>query len=299
MSDDIQPLLVEIAVEPRSSSDAEKLSVALAKLVAEDRSFRVTVDPHSGQTIIHGTSVSHLKTKVALLERTYEVDANVGPPLVAYRETLTRPATVTYTYKKQTGGSGEYAEVTITAEPLPVGSTPDFVFENKIVDGRLAKEYVLGVEKGLESVLPSGVLAGFPVVDLKVSLLDGKYHDVDSSARAFEIAARMALREALRQGGAILLEPVMKVEVVAPADCVGVIIADLNSRRGQIQAQDKRGEASIITAMVPLANMFSYIAELPAICAGRGTFTMRFDHYAKVPLPEDEPPFSPAMAMRA
>jgi elongation factor G len=274
--------VIEIAIEPKSKADQEKLGVALAKLVAEDPSFRVTTDQESGQTIIKGMGELHLDIKVDILKRTYKVEANIGAPQVAYREKLTRPATVTYTHKKQTGGSGQYAEVKIVAEPLPPGSE-NFVFENEIVGGAVPKEFVPGVEKGLESVLGSGVLAGFPVVDLKVSLVDGKFHEVDSSALAFEIAARMALREALQKGGAVLLEPIMKVEVVTPEDYTGSVIGDLNSRRGQIQGQDMRGNANVITAMVPLANMFSYVNNLRSMSQGRATFTMQFDHYAEVP----------------
>jgi elongation factor G len=274
--------VIEIAIEPKSKADQEKLGVALAKLVAEDPSFRVHTDQESGQTIIKGMGELHLDIKVDILKRTYKVDANIGAPQVAYREKLTRPATVTYTHKKQTGGSGQYAEVKIVAEPLPPGGE-NFVFENEIVGGAVPKEFVPGVEKGLESVLGSGVLAGFPVVDLKVSLVDGKFHEVDSSALAFEIAARMALREALQKGGAVLLEPVVKVEVVTPEDYTGSVIGDLNSRRGQIQGQDMRGNANVITAMVPLANMFSYVNNLRSMSQGRATFTMQFDHYAEVP----------------
>jgi elongation factor G len=274
--------VIEIAIEPKSKADQEKLGVALAKLVAEDPSFRVHTDQESGQTIIKGMGELHLDIKVDILKRTYKVDANIGAPQVAYREKLTRPATVTYTHKKQTGGSGQYAEVKIVAEPLPPGGE-NFVFENEIVGGAVPKEFVPGVEKGLESVLGSGVLAGFPVVDLKVSLVDGKFHEVDSSALAFEIASRMALREALQKGGAVLLEPVMKVEVVTPEDYTGSVIGDLNSRRGQIQGQDMRGNANVITAMVPLANMFSYVNNLRSMSQGRATFTMQFDHYAEVP----------------
>ena len=274
--------VIEIAIEPKSKADQEKLGVALAKLVAEDPSFRVHTDQESGQTIIKGMGELHLDIKVDILKRTYKVDANIGAPQVAYREKLTRPATITYTHKKQTGGSGQYAEVKIVAEPLPPGGE-NFVFENEIVGGAVPKEFVPGVEKGLESVLGSGVLAGFPVVDLKVSLVDGKFHEVDSLALAFEIAARMALREALQKGGAVLLEPVMKVEVVTPEDYTGSVIGDLNSRRGQIQGQDMRGNANVITAMVPLANMFSYVNNLRSMSQGRATFTMQFDHYAEVP----------------
>ena len=253
--------VIEIAIEPKSKADQEKLGVALAKLVAEDPSFRVTTDQESGQTIIKGMGELHLDIKVDILKRTYKVDANIGAPQVAYREKISRPATVTYTHKKQTGGSGQYAEVKIVAEPLPPGGE-NFVFENEVVGGAVPKEYVPGVEKGLESVLGAGTLAGFPVVDLKVSLIDGKFHEVDSSALAFEIAARMALREALQKGASVLLEPIMKVEVVTPEDYTGSVIGDLNSRRGQIQGQDMRGNANVITAMVPLANMFSYVNNL-------------------------------------
>jgi elongation factor G len=273
--------VIEIAIEPKSKADQEKLGVALAKLVAEDPSFRVSTDQESGQTIIKGMGELHLDIKVDILKRTYKVEANIGAPQVAYRERISRPVTVEYTHKKQTGGSGQFAAVKIVAEPLPPGT--GFQFENEIIGGAVPKEYIPGVEKGLESVLGSGVLAGFPVVDLKVSLVDGKYHDVDSSALAFEIASRMALREALQKGGATLLEPIMKVEVVTPEDYTGSVIGDLNSRRGQIQGQDMRGNANVITAMVPLANMFSYVNNLRSMSQGRATFTMQFDHYAEVP----------------
>jgi elongation factor G len=275
--------VIEIAIEPKSKADQEKLGVALAKLVAEDPSFRVHTDQESGQTIIKGMGELHLDIKVDILKRTYKVDANIGAPQVAYREKITRAATVDYQHKKQTGGSGQYARVKIVAEPLPAGSVPGFEFENEVVGGTVPKEYIPGVEKGLESVLGSGVLAGFPVVDLKVTLVDGAYHDVDSSALAFEICSRAALREALQKGGPVLLEPVMKVEVVTPEDYTGSVIGDLNSRRGQIQGQDMRGNANVIAAMVPLANMFSYVNNLRSMSQGRATFTMQFDHYAEVP----------------
>jgi elongation factor G len=273
--------VIEIAIEPKSKADQEKLGTALAKLVAEDPSFRVSTDQESGQTIIKGMGELHLDIKVDILKRTYKVEANIGAPQVAYRERITRPVTIDYTHKKQTGGSGQFAQVKIVAEPLPPGG--GFEFENEIVGGSVPKEYIPGVEKGLESVLGSGVLAGFPVVDLKVALIDGRYHDVDSSALAFEIAARAALREALQKGGSVLLEPIMKVEVVTPEDYTGSVIGDLNSRRGQIQGQDMRGNANVITAMVPLANMFSYVNNLRSMSQGRATFTMQFDHYEQVP----------------
>jgi elongation factor G len=273
--------VIEIAIEPKSKADQEKLGVALAKLAAEDPSFRVSTDQESGQTILKGMGELHLDIKVDILKRTYKVEANIGAPQVAYREKISRQVTKDYTHKKQTGGSGQFARLKIVCEPLPPGS--GFIFENKVVGGNVPKEYVPGVEKGLESVLGSGILAGFPVVDLKVTLIDGAYHDVDSSALAFEIAARAALKEALREAAPILLEPIMKVEVVTPEDYTGSVIGDLNSRRGQIQGQDMRGNAVVVNAMVPLANMFGYVNTLRSMSQGRATFTMQFDHYADVP----------------
>src|SRR5499427_8816379 len=273
--------VIEIAIEPKSKADQEKLGVALAKLVAEDPSFRVTTDPESGQTIIKGMGELHLDIKVDILKRSYKVDANIGAPQVAYREKITKPVTVDYIHKKQTGGAGQFARVKIVAEPLPPAG--GFMFENQVVGGTVPKEYVPGVEKGVESVLGSGVLAGFPVVDLKVTLVDGAYHDVDSSALAFEIAGRSALREALQKGAPVLLEPIMKVEVVTPEEYTGSVIGDLNSRRGHIQGQDRRGNANVVSAMVPLANMFGYVNTLRSMSQGRATFTMQFDHYEQVP----------------
>jgi elongation factor G len=273
--------VIEIAIEPKSKADQEKLGVALAKLVAEDPSFRVSTDPESGQTILKGMGELHLDIKVDILKRSYKVDANIGAPQVAYREKITRAITVDHVHKKQTGGAGQFARVKIVAEPLPPPG--GFEFENDIVGGTVPKEYIPGVEKGLESVLGSGVLAGFPVVDLKVRLIDGAYHDVDSSALAFEICARAALREALQKGSPVLLEPIMKVEVVTPEDYTGTVIGDLNSRRGQIHGQDMRGNANVINAMVPLANMFGYVSNLRSMSQGRATFTMQFDHYEQVP----------------
>ncbi|MGE0524838.1 MAG: elongation factor G [Variibacter sp.] len=273
--------VIEIAIEPKSKADQEKLGVALAKLAAEDPSFRVSTDQESGQTILKGMGELHLDIKVDILKRTYKVDANIGAPQVAYREKITKTVTKDYTHKKQTGGTGQYARVKFIVEPNEPGA--GYVFESKIVGGNVPKEYIPGVEKGLDSVLGSGVLAGFPVVDLKVTLIDGAYHDVDSSALAFEIASRAALREALREGSSVLLEPIMKVEVVTPEDYTGSVIGDLNSRRGQIQGQDMRGNANVINAMVPLANMFGYVNTLRSMSQGRATFTMQFDHYEQVP----------------
>jgi elongation factor G len=273
--------VIEIAIEPKSKADQEKLGVALAKLVAEDPSFRVTTDQESGQTIIKGMGELHLDIKVDILKRTYKVDANIGAPQVAYREKITRPATVDYLHRKQTGGHGQYAKIKIIAEPAAPGT--GFEFDNEVVGGAVPKEFIPAVEKGLKGQMTAGVLAGFPVVDVKVRLVDGDSHDVDSSAMAFEIAARAAMREALQKGGPVLLEPIMKVEVVTPEDYTGSVIGDLNSRRGQIQGQDMRGNANVIAAMVPLANMFSYVNNLRSMSQGRATFTMQFDHYAEVP----------------
>ncbi len=273
--------VIEIAIEPKSKADQEKLGVALAKLAAEDPSFRVSTDQESGQTILKGMGELHLDIKVDILRRTYKVDANIGAPQVAFREKITKKAEVKYTHKKQTGGTGQFAEVSIVVEPNEPGA--GYEFESKIVGGAVPKEYIPGVEKGLNSVMGSGVVAGFPVVDVKVSLVDGKYHDVDSSALAFEIAARAAFREALQKGKSVLLEPIMKVECVTPEDYTGSVIGDLNSRRGQIQGQDMRGNANVINAMVPLMNMFGYVNNLRSMSQGRATFTMQFDHYAEAP----------------
>src|SRR5687767_14506094 len=273
--------VIEIAIEPKSKADQEKLGLALSKLAAEDPSFRVSTDQESGQTILKGMGELHLDIKVDILRRTYKVDANVGAPQVAYRETITRRAEIDYTHKKQTGGTGQFARVKIVVEPNEKGA--GFAFESKIVGGAVPKEYIPGVEKGLLSVVGAGVVAGFPVVDIKIDLIDGAFHEVDSSALAFEIASRAALREALQKGASVLLEPIMKVEVVTPEDYTGSVIGDLNSRRGQIQGQDMRGNANVINAMVPLANMFGYVNTLRSMSQGRATFTMQFDHYEQVP----------------
>jgi elongation factor G len=289
--------LVEIAVEPKSKADQEKFATALAQLAAEDPSFRGSTDVESGQTILKGMGELHLDSKLGRLTRACKVDANIGAPQVAFRERVTKKAEVKYTHKKQTGGTGQFAEVSIVVEPNEPGA--GYVFESKVVGGSVPKEYIPGVEKGINSVMGSGVVAGFPVVDVKVTLVDGKYHDVDSSARAFEIASRAAFREALQKGKSVLLEPIMKVEVVTPEDYTGSVIGDLNSRRGQIQGQDMRGNANVINAMVPLMNMFGYVNNLRSMSQGRATFTMQFDHYAEAKLPDDEPPFRPAIGMRA
>lgn len=273
--------VIEIAIEPKSKADQEKLGLALSKLAAEDPSFRVSTDQESGQTILKGMGELHLDIKVDILRRTYKVDANIGAPQVAYRETITKKAEIDYTHKKQTGGTGQFARVKLVVQPNEQGA--GFSFDSKIVGGAVPKEYIPGVEKGLQSVVGAGVIAGFPVVDLKVELIDGAFHEVDSSALAFEIASRAALREALQKGGSVLLEPVMKVEVVTPEDYTGSVIGDLNSRRGQIQGQDMRGNAVVINAMVPLANMFGYVNTLRSMSQGRANYTMQFDHYEQVP----------------
>ncbi len=273
--------VIEIAIEPKSKADQEKLGVALHKLAAEDPSFRVSTDFESGQTILKGMGELHLDIKVDILRRTYKVDANIGAPQVAYRERIGRQVEVDYTHKKQTGGTGQFARVKLVVGPGEPGS--GFAFESKIVGGNVPKEFIPGVEKGLNSVLGAGVVAGFPVVDLKVELIDGAYHEVDSSALAFEIASRAALRDALQKGHSVLLEPIMKVEVVTPEEYTGSVIGDLNSRRGQILGQDMRGNANVVNAMVPLANMFGYVSQLRSFSQGRASFTMQFDHYEQVP----------------
>jgi elongation factor G len=273
--------VIEIAIEPKSKADQEKLGVALSKLAAEDPSFRVSTDPESGQTILKGMGELHLDIKVDILRRTYKVDANIGAPQVAYRETLSKKSEINYTHKKQSGGSGQFARVVMTFEPAGAGAGSSF--DSKIVGGAVPKEYIPGVEKGVESVLTSGVLAGFPVVDVKATLIDGAYHDVDSSALAFEIAARAAFREGLQKGGSVLLEPIMKVEVVTPEEHTGYVMGDLLSRRGHVQGQDMRANAVVINAMVPLSNMFGYVNQLRSGTQGRANFTMQFDHYEQVP----------------
>jgi elongation factor G len=287
--------LVCMAIEPRSRTDQGKLGMALAHLAADDMSFRVSMDPESGQTILEGTSEQHLNSKLDVLRRGYAIDVNIGLPQVIYRERITKKVTVDYTHKKQTGGTGQFAAVKIVAEPLPLGT--GFEFENEIIGGAVPKEFIPGIETGLESVLGAGIVAGFPVVDLKVTLVDGKYHDVDSSALAFEIAARMALREALQQGDSVLLELIMMVEVTTPQDCAASVVRDLGSRRARIRSQSPRDDAVAIAALVPLATMFGYHNALRAIGQDRATFTMQFDHYAPVHLPEP-PPFRPAIGMR-
>ncbi|MEI8394193.1 MAG: elongation factor G [Rhodospirillaceae bacterium] len=273
--------VIEVAVEPKSKADQEKMSTALQRLAQEDPSFRVTVDHESGQTVIKGMGELHLEILVDRMKREFKVEANVGAPQVAYRETITRKAEIDYTHKKQTGGSGQFARIKLVFEPQKPGE--GFTFENKVVGGSVPKEYVPGVEKGLKVSKETGVIAGFPVIDFKVQLIDGAYHDVDSSVLAFEIAARAAFKEGIAKAGPALLEPIMSVEVVTPEDYMGDVIGDLNSRRGQITGMDQRGNARVLAAMVPLANMFGYVNTLRSMSQGRAQYTMQFHHYEPVP----------------
>jgi len=273
--------VIEIAVEPKTKADQEKMGIALARLAAEDPSFRVETDFESGQTIMRGMGELHLDILVDRMRREFKVEANIGAPQVAYRETIGHEVEHSYTHKKQSGGSGQFGEVKLLISPTVPGE--GYSFESKVVGGSVPKEYIPGVEKGIKSVMDSGPLAGFPVIDFKVQLLEGKYHDVDSSILAFEIAARMCMREGMRKAGAKLLEPIMKVEVITPEDYTGGIIGDLTSRRGQVLGQDTRGNAIAIDAQVPLANMFGYINTLRSMSSGRANFTMQFGHYEPVP----------------
>ncbi len=273
--------VIEIAVEPKSKADQEKLGVGLQKLAAEDPSFRVTTDHESGQTIMAGMGELHLDILVDRLKREFNVEANIGQPQVAYREALARPVEIDYTHKKQSGGSGQFGRVKIKFEPLEPGSGIEF--ENSVVGGNIPREYIPGVEKGIRTMAETGLLAGFPVIDFKAEVYDGAYHDVDSSVMAFEIAARAAFRQIKVEGKLKLLEPVMKVEVVTPDEYMGDVIGDLNSRRGMIEGTEMRGNANVINAMVPLANMFGYVNDLRSKTQGRAQFTMTFDHYAATP----------------
>ena len=291
--------LIELALEPRPPADQDALWTALEEMRAKDPSFDASIDEESGQTILRGDGELQLDRIIDLLKVTRGIGINIGAPQVAYRETLGRRTEIDYTHKKQTGGSGQFARIKLVFEPGEPGS--GYKFESKVVGGNVPKEYIPGVEKGLESAKENGLLAGFPVIDFTASLVDGNYHDVDSSVLAFEIAARAAFRELRDQARPKLLEPIMKVEVVTPEDYTGSVIGDLNGRLGQIQGQDVRGNANVITAMVPLANMFGYVNNLRGMSQGRAQFTMQYDHYEAVPQavePEDDPPFRPAVGMR-
>ncbi len=273
--------VIEIAVEPKTKADQEKMGEALGRLAKEDPSFRVTSDEESGQTIIKGMGELHLDIIVDRMKREFKVEANVGAPQVAYRETLENASEVEYTHKKQSGGAGQFAKVKLLVEPQEPGAGRSV--ESKIKGGAIPKEFIPGVEKGIETISDGGILAGFPMIDYKVTILDGLHHDVDSSVLAFELASRACFKEACTKGTLKLLEPVMRVEVVTPEDYMGDVIGDLNSRRGQISTQEQRGNATVITAMVPLANMFGYINNLRSMSQGRAQYSMFFDHYSKVP----------------
>ncbi|MGY4398526.1 elongation factor G [Sphingomonas sp. UYAg733] len=273
--------VIEVAVEPKTKADQEKMGIALNRLAREDPSFRVTSDIESGQTIIKGMGELHLEILVDRMKREFKVEANVGAPQVAYREYLAKPIEMSYTHKKQSGGSGQFAEIKIKVIPGERGS--GFVFSDQIKGGNVPKEYIPSVEKGMRETAETGSLIGFPIIDFEVQLIDGKYHDVDSSALAFEICARGAMREAAQKAGIKLLEPIMKVEVVTPEDYLGDVIGDLNSRRGQIQGTDSRGNATAVEAIVPLANMFGYVNQLRSFSQGRAQYSMQFSHYDEVP----------------
>ena len=272
--------VIQIAVEPKSKADQEKMGLALARLAAEDPSFRVNTDQESGQTVISGMGELHLDIIVDRMKREFKVEASVGAPQVAYRETISKSFDCDYTHKKQSGGSGQYARVKIKFEPNP---GEGYEFNSKIVGGNVPKEFIPGVEKGLKQAQDTGVMAGYPCIDFKATLYDGAFHDVDSSVLAFEIASRAAFREGMKQAGPKLLEPVMAVEIVTPDEYMGDIIGDLNSRRGQVGEMEQRGNARVITASVPLANMFGYINTLRSMSQGRAQYTMQFDTYTEVP----------------
>jgi elongation factor G len=273
--------VIEIAVEPKTKADQEKMGEALARLAKEDPSFRVSSDDESGQTVIKGMGELHLDIIVDRMKREFNVEANVGAPQVAYRETISKEVEVTYTHKKQSGGAGQFAEVKMIVEGGEPGSGR--IFEDKIKGGNIPKEYIPGVEKGVEGVADTGVIAGFPIIDYKVTLIDGKYHDVDSSSLAFEIAGRMGFKDACTKASPKLLEPVMRVEVVTPDDFMGDVIGDLSSRRAQVSGSEARGNTTTVSAMVPLANMFGYINTLRSMTQGRAQYSMFFDHYEQVP----------------
>ena len=273
--------VIEVAVEPKTKADQEKMGIALQRLAKEDPSFRVSSDDESGQTVISGMGELHLDILVDRMKREFKVEANVGAPQVAYRETLSKEAEIDYTHKKQSGGAGQFARLKIVVSPVEPGE--GYTFESEIVGGNIPKEYIPGVSKGIESIKETGALAGFPIIDFKVRLIDGAYHDVDSSVMAFEIAARAAFREVCKDAGIKLLEPIMSVEVVTPEEYLGDIIGDLNSRRGQVSGTETRGPSTVINSMVPLANMFGYVNNLRSMSQGRAVFTMQFDHYEEVP----------------
>jgi len=273
--------VIEVAIEPKTQADHEKMGVALSRLVAEDPSLRVSVDHETNQTVLKGMGELHLEIIVDRLRREFKVEANIGAPQVAYRETITKAAEIDYTHKKQTGGAGQFARVKLIFEPAETGA--GFVFESKIVGGAVPKEYIPGVEKGIKSNMDNGILAGYPMIDIKATLIDGAFHDVDSSVMAFELAARSAFREGVAKASPVILEPIMKVEVVTPENYMGDVIGDLNSRRGQVNGMEDRGNAKVVNAIVPLANMFGYVNTLRSMSQGRAQYTMIFSHYEQVP----------------
>ena len=273
--------VIELSVEPKTKADQERMGIALNRLAAEDPSFRVSTDHESGQTIIKGMGELHLDILVDRMRREFKVEANVGAPQVAYRESLAKSVDVDYTHKKQSGGSGQFGRVKVTVVPGERGS--GIVFSDEIKGGNIPREYIPSVEKGMRESAENGHMIGFPIIDFEIKLTDGAYHDVDSSALAFEIAGRAAMREVAAKAGIKLLEPVMKVEVTTPEDFMGDVIGDLNSRRGQIQGTDSRGNAQVVEAMVPLANMFGYVNQLRSFSQGRANYSMQFSHYEEVP----------------
>jgi elongation factor G len=273
--------VIEVAVEPKTKVDQEKMGIALHRLAQEDPSFRVTSDIESGQTVIKGMGELHLDILVDRMKREFKVEANVGAPQVAYRESIAREVDIDYTHKKQSGGSGQFGRVKMTVTPGQRGQ--GFEFIDKIKGGNIPKEYIPSVEKGIKTIADAGHMIGFPIIDFTVTLTDGAYHDVDSSSMAFEIAGRGAMREAASKAGIKLLEPIMEVEVVTPEDYMGDCIGDLNSRRGQINGTEARGPANVIEAYVPLANMFGYVNQLRSMSQGRAQYSMQFSHYAEVP----------------
>ncbi|MGY8711215.1 hypothetical protein RAD16_36255 [Bradyrhizobium sp. 18BD] len=299
MPDDIriEPLLVEIAIEPASKADRDKLDIALARLAAEDACFGFATDRESGQTVVKGTSENHLADKTDNLRRICGIDIKVGAPMAALLERPTRRAEVEFTYKKALGPKGDFAAVRLLVEPNEPGT--GYWFSSRVSSRAVPDEYIPGVKEGLESVLSSGVVAGFPVADVRVELVDGKYHDVDSSPNAFSVAARAAFREALQKANSVLLEPIMELEVTTPGNLVGAILADLKSRRARIIGQETSDNATVVKAMAPLMTMFGYEKALHALSGGLASFTLRFVHYAPAPSPGDDPPFRPAVGMRA
>jgi len=274
--------VIKVSVEPASKSDQEKMTTALVKLAAEDPSFRFSRDEDSGQTVIEGMGELHLEIICDRMMREFNVQCNIGPPQVAYREAITKKATVEYTHKKQSGGSGQFAKVVVNFEPLE--EEGGFIFEQEIKGGTVPKEYIPGVAKGLESIMSSGILAGFPVIGCKATLTDGAFHDVDSSVMAFEIAGRQAARKGLREAGSKLMEPLMKVEVTTPEESMGEVIGDINSRRGMVAELAERGNMKVVRAKVPLANMFQYVSSLRSLTKGRASYAMELDTYEQVPM---------------